>query len=194
MKSSCYFVFNHSGISELKILLDSVLRLTTDSERPWTGSVTSFFKSKSKSKIYYDRRSVGQSLLVSSIPLGLTARLLLLSDSWGVFWCGALSLTRERVCRLQSLLVLASAVILWSKSRGTRDHILLSQIRDSPNMDGQVAVFISPRNSVAQSQNYVTTDGQSASLSWCQAPIWGLRLDFHCCQTVVGLLMWGALS
>jgi hypothetical protein len=22
--------------------------------------------------------------------------------------------------------------------------------------------------------SYITTDGQSASLSWCQAPIWGL--------------------
>jgi hypothetical protein len=30
----------------------------------------------------------------------------------------------------------------------------------------------------SQSQSYVTTDGQSASLSWCQAPIWGLRPDF----------------
>jgi hypothetical protein len=28
----------------------------------------------------------------------------------------------------------------------------------------------------SQSQSYVTTDGQSASLSWCQAPIWGLLL------------------
>jgi hypothetical protein len=37
-----------------------------------------------------------------------------------------------RVCRLQLLLVLASAVILGSESRGTRDHILLSQIRDFP--------------------------------------------------------------
>jgi hypothetical protein len=44
-----------------------------------------------------------------------------------------------------------------------------------------------------QSQNYVTTDGQSASQSWCQAPIWGLRPDFYYCQTVAGLLMW-ALS
>jgi hypothetical protein len=35
------------------------------------------------------------------------------------------SLTREWVCRLQLLLVLASAVILESESRGTRDHILL---------------------------------------------------------------------
>jgi hypothetical protein len=67
-----------------------------------------------------------------------------------VCWCGAPSLTRERVCRLQLLLVLASAVILGSESRGTRDHILLSQIRDFPNLEGQVPVFISPRNRVAQ--------------------------------------------
>jgi hypothetical protein len=46
-------------------------------------------------------------------------------------WCGAPSLTREGVCRLQLLLVLASAVILGSETRGTHDHVLLSQIRDS---------------------------------------------------------------
>jgi hypothetical protein len=57
---------------------------------------------------------------------------------------------RERVCRLQLLLALASAVILGPKSRGTHDHILLSQIRDSPNVEGQVLVFIFPRNRVAQ--------------------------------------------
>jgi hypothetical protein len=51
---------------------------------------------------------------------------------------------------LQLLLVLASAVILKSESRGTYDHILLCQIRDSPNLEGQVPVFISPRNGVAQ--------------------------------------------
>jgi hypothetical protein len=43
---------------------------------------------------------------------------------------GALSLTRGRICRLQLLLALASAVILGSESRGARDLILLSQIRD----------------------------------------------------------------
>jgi hypothetical protein len=47
-----------------------------------------------------------------------------------VCWFGALSLTRGRVCRLQLRLVLASAVIFGSKSRSTRGHILLSQIRD----------------------------------------------------------------
>jgi hypothetical protein len=47
-----------------------------------------------------------------------------------VCWCVALYLTRGRVCRLQLLLALASAVILGSESRGTSDHILLSQTRD----------------------------------------------------------------
>jgi hypothetical protein len=44
-----------------------------------------------------------------------------------------------------------------------------------------------------ESESYVTTDGQSASLSWNKASIWGLRPDFYCCQTVAGL-MWGTLS
>jgi hypothetical protein len=43
----------------------------------------------------------------------------------------------------------ASAVILRSEFRGTQD-ILLSQIRDSRNLEGQVPVFISHRNRVAQ--------------------------------------------
>jgi hypothetical protein len=47
-----------------------------------------------------------------------------------VCWCGGLSLTRGRVCCLQLLLALARPVIFGSLSRGTRDHILLSQIRD----------------------------------------------------------------
>jgi hypothetical protein len=49
-----------------------------------------------------------------------------------VCWCGEPSETRGRVCRLQFLLVLTSAVLLRSESRGTHDHILLSQIRGFP--------------------------------------------------------------
>jgi hypothetical protein len=49
-----------------------------------------------------------------------------------VCWCGVLSLMRGWVCHLQLLLALASTVILRCESRGTRDHILLSQIRDFP--------------------------------------------------------------
>jgi hypothetical protein len=35
---------------------------------------------------------------------------------------------------------------------------------------------------------------QSASLSWNKAPIWGLRPDFHYCQTIAGLLILTHLS
>jgi hypothetical protein len=46
----------------------------------------------------------------------------------------------------------------------------------------------------SDSDSYVTTDDQSASLPWNKAPIWGLRPYLYYCQTVAGLLMWGALS
>jgi hypothetical protein len=80
---------------------------------------------RSKSQLCYDRRSVGQSVWVSSTHLRPKTRFLLLSVS-----CGAPSLTRGRVCRLQLLLALASAFIFGSESRGTRDRIFQSQIRD----------------------------------------------------------------
>jgi hypothetical protein len=48
------------------------------------------------------------------------------------------------------LLALASSVFLGSESRGTHNHILLSQIRDCPNLESQVPIFIFPRNRVAQ--------------------------------------------
>jgi hypothetical protein len=47
-------------------------------------------------------------------------------------FCGAPSLTRGLVCLLYILLALASAVFLGSESLETRNHILLSQIRDFP--------------------------------------------------------------
>jgi hypothetical protein len=47
---------------------------------------------------------------------------------------------------------------------------------------------------ISQSQSYITTDGQPASLSWNKAPIWGFRPDLDYCLTVAGLLIWGTLS
>jgi hypothetical protein len=48
------------------------------------------------------------------------------------------------------LLALASLIILRYESRGIHDHILLSQIRDSTNLEDHVPVYISPTNRVAQ--------------------------------------------
>jgi hypothetical protein len=56
----------------------------------------------------------------------------------------AFSLKRERACRLQLLLVLANAAIFGSDSHGTRDDILLPQIQDFPNQEGQVPVLYTP--------------------------------------------------
>jgi hypothetical protein len=53
---------------------------------------------------------------------------------------------------------------------------------------------------LAESESYVTTDGQSASLSWYKAPIRGLRPDFYFRTeygirlTVTFLIPWAALS
>jgi hypothetical protein len=46
----------------------------------------------------------------------------------------------------------------------------------------------------SESESYITTDGQYASLSWIKAPIWNLRPDLYYCLTVVGLLIFCALS
>jgi hypothetical protein len=58
-----------------------------------------------------------------------------------VCWCGALSLTRGRVCRLHLFLALASAVILGSESHGTRlrfETSLLVASYDSQGYGGSI--------------------------------------------------------
>jgi hypothetical protein len=101
------------------------------------------------------------------------------------------------------LLVLGSAVFLGSEFLGTCDRILLSQIWDflfvaSYGSQGHGG-GIRPRlhTGAACSLDYLSVSlmlRPSASLSWNKAPIWGLRPDFYYRRTVVGLLMWGALS
>jgi hypothetical protein len=56
------------------------------------------------------------------------------------------------------------------------------------------SILVLRLTSESESESYVTTDGQSASLSWNKAPIWDLRPDLYYCQTIAGLLMWGAVS
>jgi hypothetical protein len=65
-------------------------------------------------------------------PSGAYDQIFIIVWQLRVCWFGAPSLTRGRVCRLQLLLALASAVIFGSECRRTRCHILLSQIRDFP--------------------------------------------------------------
>jgi hypothetical protein len=93
-----------------------------------------------------DLNSISQSVS-QSVRVRVTLRLMVICFHSPYV---ASSLTRGWVCSLQLLLALASAVILRSDSRGFRDHILLSETRDSPNLEGQVPVFTSHRNRVTQ--------------------------------------------
>jgi hypothetical protein len=88
------------------------------------------------------------------------------------------SLTRGCVCNLQLLLALSSSVILRSDSRGTHGHILLSKIRDPSNLEGQVPVFVSPGNRLAQL--YPQAQGSLFVVSYdAQGYGGGIRLRLH---------------
>jgi hypothetical protein len=90
-------------------------------------TITSRSGGKSKSKLRYQRRTVGQSFLVSNPFWGTRPDICYCQTVPGFLMWGALS--DEKTGPL--LLVLASAVILGSKSRGTHYHTLLSQIREN---------------------------------------------------------------
>jgi hypothetical protein len=100
-------------------------------------------------ELLYEWRFTANQFVLATSPLRLTT-IFFFNWTLAVSPYVTSSLTRGWVCRLQLLLGLASVVILRSEYRGTHDHILLSQIRNSPEFEGQVIVFISPRNRVAQ--------------------------------------------
>jgi hypothetical protein len=107
--------------------------------------------SQSESGLLYDRRVTAIYLVSARNPVRPTTRIFIFQlNTCGYMPYVTSCLTRGWVCRLQLLLVLASAVILRSESRGPHDHILLSQIRDFPNLEGQTHVFINPRHRVAR--------------------------------------------
>jgi hypothetical protein len=98
-----------------------------------------------KSKLSHNRRSVGQSILVSGQYLGSATNI--------PFTVMEIQLRQLPVCYYETaraLLGIASAVWLWSVSLGTHEHILLSQPWESPNLEGTVPVSISLRNRTAQ--------------------------------------------
>jgi hypothetical protein len=106
--------------------ISSVIIIVSTSEMGLHSSIVSM----SKSKLYQDWRSVGQSALVSDTHLGPATNFPLLSliifRRLRVCWCGAPSLTRSRVCIFQLLLGIASAAFLRYESHETHEHILLS--------------------------------------------------------------------
>jgi hypothetical protein len=85
-------------------------------------------ESESESYITTDGQSA--SLSWNKAPFWTYDHIFITIRQLRVCWCGALCQSRGRVYRLQLILALTSAVIFRSQSHGTRDHILLSQVRD----------------------------------------------------------------
>jgi hypothetical protein len=102
-----------------------------------------------KSKLCYDRRSVDQSVFVSSIHLGLTTRILLLSDSWGI-------VDVERSLDERTGLSFTIAAVARQRShsyfRVSRDSWPYYIVSDSrlPQLGGPGPLIYIPRNRVAQ--------------------------------------------
>jgi hypothetical protein len=103
-----------------------------------------------KLKWTYDRQSVGQSVLMLGSHLKPVTRFLFSVWRLRVSWCGAPSLTRGRVCNLlyNWFWSLPEQSLSGPSPAGLRT-IFYFLIWDSPNLEGQVPVFTSPRNRVA---------------------------------------------
>jgi hypothetical protein len=114
----------------------------TTIRHPWL--LLSNWKSQSVSMLCYDRRPSRRVSPDVKHPSRAQDKTFITVRQLWVCCCGVPSLTRGRVCRLQLLLVLASAVILGSESRGTHGHNLLSQIRDCRNLEGYVPYLNPP--------------------------------------------------
>jgi hypothetical protein len=139
---------NQNQLQELTIILLSNLSSLTDEHSPQSlsPSTTDFWV-----ELLYDWRFPLKHFFLAKSPLRpMTSNFIFQLNTYGYFPYVTYPLSRGWVYRLQLLLVSANAVILRPESRGTYDHIILSEIRDFPNLEDQIPVFISPTNSVAK--------------------------------------------
>jgi hypothetical protein len=134
-------------------MIQARVALMAHERAPVVGCIVEFTKSKSES--YYDRRSVGESVLVSGTHLKPETNFspFFFNYYWAVtdLLMLAPSLTRSRICSFQFLLGIASTAFLRSEFHAINEHILLSPFLRLPQPRGPVTVFISPRNRVARS-------------------------------------------
>jgi hypothetical protein len=99
--------------------------------------------SESESELLYDWRFTASHFILAKISLRITtSNFILQLNTCGYSPNVTTFLTRGWVCPLQLLLDLASAAILRSESLETHDHLLLSHIRDSHNLEPGPRIYI----------------------------------------------------
>jgi hypothetical protein len=128
-------------------LTRAVAHVVTDGERHPLTSYSRLTRIRSWSRSYFT--TDGQSVLLCVEPIWdlwpdtILPAGRLLSESCGLVSVGR-PVWREDGCAI------CSALTQWSESCRTHNHTLYCLIWDSPNLEGQVPVFISPRNRLAQ--------------------------------------------
>jgi hypothetical protein len=144
--------------------------------------------SKSKPKLYYDRRSVGQSVLVSGTRLGSTTNfppspLIIFRQLRIWFSYGFVDLRRPLWREVGSIIF---SFFCWTSpeqpSPGLSPLRLMSIFHclyflGSLELEGQIVIYW------LSSSCYIATNGQSARLPWYRSPIQCLRPDFYYCRT-----------
>jgi hypothetical protein len=105
----------------------------------------------SQVKLYYDRRSVGQSVLVSGTHLEPATNFfilpLIILDSYGFTYVG------RRVCSFHLFFLCWTSPaqpFTGVSPTGLKSTFYCFYFWDSLNLEGQIPVFISPRNRIAQ--------------------------------------------
>jgi hypothetical protein len=139
---------------------------------------------RTESKLSYDRKWVGQSLSVSSPIWGPRPDVCYCQTVAGLLTFGALS-DEKTGLSLKLLLALANAVILGPESRGTHDHILLSQIRDSPNLKGHVSIYFQHILTIRYDMDRIEdTESNKPSIVACVFIAEGTCLPSHWVATI----------
>jgi hypothetical protein len=130
------------------------MRIQLDS-RMWD-----FLESQLESELLYDGRFTANQFALATRSLRLTtSNFIFQINTYGYSPSVTSFLTRGLVCSWQLLLVIASTVILRSDYSVTRDHILLSQIRDSHALEGQV--------------RWLSSESESESVGVTLRPLYG---------------------
>jgi hypothetical protein len=111
---------------------------------------TFFYSWSQSSEWLNDWRFTANEFVLVTSPLRLTNNCFLHLNTCGYSPYVTPCPKRGWICRLKLLMIFASTVIIRSESRGTHDHIILSQVRDAPNLEGEVPVIIFSRNTVAR--------------------------------------------
>jgi hypothetical protein len=134
---------NHAESFPVRSVFASTCLITASNSGYFSASVLKYslngasLPTASSSVLLYDWRFTTNHFVLVTSPLRFTtSNFIFQLNTCDYSSYATSSLTRGWVCRLQLLLVLASAIILRSESRGTHDHILLSQIGDSLNLEG----------------------------------------------------------